>query len=361
MAQERRTLTTPNATLSGEFSQLRGVRELPDGRILLTDRLEERVLVADFASGRTTTISRTGRGPVEYHLPTSLLPFTGDSTLLVDEGNSRLAVIGPDLKIHRSFALRVPGIPVPLGTRGVDQSGRFYIQVPGWVSNARERGDSVWIIRFDPANQRVDTLASIKGSTSPPQRDGRQMGIPFVPFAAQDSWAVARDGRVALVRSTPYRIDWRSPEGRVAAGAVVRYEPVPVTSADRIAFTRAFIANSPIGGRDPNGGMSAAPAELLTDRSVREIAERNTFASAMGPFTGSVPILETSGGGALWVERSMRAGASAQWDVFDGAGKLVRHVLLPPGRRLLGVGRASAYVVATDEDGVERLERYALR
>lgn len=351
-------LRAPTATLDHDFSQVRGVRELPDGRVLITDRLEEKLYVASFSTGALVSISRPGRGPLEFHLPTALIPFTGDSTLLVDEGNSRLAVIGPDLRVHRSFALRLPGIGFPLGTRGVDAQGRFYVQIPGWISNARERGDSVWLVRFDASRQRVDTLATLKGTTSPPARNGRQLGIPFVPFAAQDNWMVLPDGRVALVRSTPYHVEWRAPDGRLTRGTTVAHTPIRVTMDDRIAFTRSFIANSPIGGRDPSGGMSAAPAELLTDRSIREIAEYNTFADAMGPFTGAVPLVDATG--ALWVERTVRVGTSGEWDVFDAGGRPVRRVAIPVGRRLVGLGRGTAYLVAVDEDGIERLERYAI-
>ncbi len=358
-AQVQVTLREPSARLAQDFSQVRGVRELPDGRVLLTDRLEEKVWVADFASGATRAIGRAGRGPLEFHLPTALMPMPGDSTLLVDEGNSRLAVLTPSLTIARSFTLRLPGIGVPLGARAMDAMGRFYLQIPGWISNARERGDSVWVVRYNPRGDRVDTLALIQGATSPPQRDGRQMGIPFVPFAAQDAWAAAPDGRVALVRAKEYRVDWRSADGRLTRGVPVSGARVPVTMADRVAFTRNFIANSPIGGRDPNGGMSAAPAELLEEKTVREIAERNTFASVMGAFTQSAPIVAPDG--TLWVERSAHVGAPSTWDAFDAAGRNVRRTTLPAGRRLVALGRAHAYLVHTDDDGLEHLERYPLK
>ncbi len=352
------TLRVPAARLAQDFSQLRGVRELPDGRVLLTDRLEEKLWVADLTSGATRVIGRPGRGPLEYHLPTALMPMPGDSTLLVDEGNSRLVVVSPSLVIARSFLLRLPGIGVPLGARAVDARGRYYLQIPGWISNARERGDSVWVVRFDPRGARVDTLALIQGALSPPSRDGRQMGFPFVPFAPQDAWGATPDGRVAIVRSSDYRVDWRGADGRLARGTPVRGARVPVTMADRVAFTRSFIANSPVGGRDQNGGMSAAPAELLEEKTIREVAARNTFASEMGPFTEAMPLVAPDG--TLWVERSGHAGAPSAWDAFDAAGRNVRRVTLPPGRRLVALGRGSAYLVDTDDDGLEHLERYAL-
>lgn len=95
----------------------------------------------------------------------------------------------------------------------MDARGRFYLQVPGWMIDAKARGDSVPVVRFDPATRTVDTVAIVKGSTSPPPRDGRQMGIPFVPFSPQDAWSVARDGRLAVVRSNDYHVEWRSTGG----------------------------------------------------------------------------------------------------------------------------------------------------
>ena len=115
------TLAAPERTLAIDFTQIRGVRELPDGRVLVTDRLDKGLGVADFARNTFTPIGRTGSGPAEYRLPTALAVMPGDSTLLSDEGNQRLAVIGPDLKIHRTFHLQIPGIGVPLGARAVDR------------------------------------------------------------------------------------------------------------------------------------------------------------------------------------------------------------------------------------------------
>lgn len=359
VAQEAVTLRAPNARLAQEFSQIRGVRELRDGRVLVTDRLEEKLWVADFASSASRVIGRPGRGPIEYHLPTALTPLPGDSTLLVDEGNSRLVVISPSLAIARSFSLRLPGIGFPLGARVADSRGRYYLQIPGWISNARERGDSVWVVRYDPRGDRVDTLALIQGAISPPaRRDGRQMGIPFVPFAPQDAWSATPDGRLAIVRARDYRVEWVGADGKVTRGSPVNGARLPVTMADRIAFTRSFIANSPIGGRDPNGGMTAAPAELLEEKSIRAIAEGNAFATVMGAFASTTPIVAPDG--TLWVERSAHVGTPSVWDTFDAAGRNVRRTTLPAGRRLVALGRAHAYLVHTDDDGLEHLERYPL-
>jgi hypothetical protein len=356
-AQAPRALGEPSGTLAHDFSQVRGVRELPSGLVLVSDRLEQRVVLVDFATGAVRPIGRTGQGPTEYRLPTALIPMPGDSTLLVDEGNSRLAVIGPDQRIHRSFSLHVPGIPIGLGARGVDRSGNYYVQIPGWISDASKRGDSVFVVRFHPVTQRTDTVALVKGATSPPaRRDGRQMGIPFVPFAAQDVWSVSLDGRLAVVRSPEFRVEWRESTGRVTRGPPAPYERIPVTDEDKVAYTRAFLANSPMSGRGPDGGMGTTPAEFLEEASVRRIVGNNTFATEKGPVTDVAPRLAPDG--ALWVERSTRHGAPSEWVVFDELGRVIGRYALPRGRRLAAVGRGAVYLVATDDEGLERIERY---
>lgn len=51
-AQVSRVALGKGTTLLGEFSQIRGLRELPDGRVIVADRLEETVSVVDFTSGK---------------------------------------------------------------------------------------------------------------------------------------------------------------------------------------------------------------------------------------------------------------------------------------------------------------------
>lgn len=355
LAQER-VLRTPDAVLEHDFSQIRGVRELADGRVLVSDRIEERVVVADFGSGRLTTIGRAGSGPGEYRLPTTLTPLPGDSTLLVDEGNSRLAVISPTLTIHRSFTLRIPGIGFTLGARGIDAQGRYYLQIPGWMIQAHRRGDSLPVIRFDPRTIRVDTLAIVKGSTSIPP-EVPKYGLSFVAFSPQDLWAMAPDGRIAVVRSRDYHVEWRDANGRVTRGAPIAFRPLPVTAEDRTRFSRTFLANTPVGGRGEGGGLALVPAEWQSEANVRQFVARNPFADTKGPFTSATPLIASDG--TLWVERSVTARERALWEVLDAAGRPVARYRLPAGRRLVALGRRAIYLAAADDDGVERLERYA--
>jgi len=54
------------------------------------------------------------------------------------------------------------------------------------------------------------------------------------------------------------------------------------------------------------------------------------------------------------------AGDPSTYDVFDRTGSLVRTITLDHGKRVVGFGGDSVYVVAYDEFDLNYLERYAL-
>ncbi|MBK9980488.1 MAG: hypothetical protein IPP20_21710 [Gemmatimonadetes bacterium] len=45
------------------------------------------------------------------------------------------------------------------------------------------------------------------------------------------------------------------------------------------------------------------------------------------------------------------------YDVFDGAGRVVERVALPPATRLIGFGKGTLYLARTDDDEVVWLQR----
>jgi hypothetical protein len=285
----------------------------------------------------------------------------GDSTLLVDEGNQRLAVIGPEGRIHRSFALRLPGMGVPVGTRGIDARGRYYVAIPAWTIQAGPEGpDSVPIVRYDPATQRTDTLARIKPSPRPRVKGkgpGYSAGLPMLPFAAHDTWTVDAAGTVVTVRSTGYRLEFTS-DRRTRRGPSTRIPPVRVTDQDKVAFTRSFMENSSISGRNSDGSLSLVPAEMRTEQEIQRIVDANEFPEVMGPFTSAQPLIDRLG--RIWVQRARHMHERESWDVFDREGRRKLEVQLPTDRRLVAMGPSGAWVVATDEDGVQHVERYAV-
>jgi hypothetical protein len=137
-AQTPVSLPAVDAAFAEPFSLIRGARELDGGRLLIADWIEQRLVVLDFANGSAKDIGREGSGPEEFRLPTSLLPFRGDSVVLVDVGNSRLSILDGTGAIRRVFQSRNPSANSPGGT---DRSGRLFFVVPGWRATEPLPGD----------------------------------------------------------------------------------------------------------------------------------------------------------------------------------------------------------------------------
>jgi hypothetical protein len=95
-------LGRPQARLSDDFGSIQTVRELPDGRVLVADPLGKALYAVDLDRGTRTVVGGEGQGPQEYGQPDAVWALPGDSTLLVDLGNARLVVMGPDLAFGRT-------------------------------------------------------------------------------------------------------------------------------------------------------------------------------------------------------------------------------------------------------------------
>ena len=180
----------------------------------------------------------------------------------------------------------------------------------------------------------------------------------------QDVWGVAPDGRVARVLPVDYHVEWYKDGKLIARGAPVRYEPVRVTREDRDAWYRARASQSgagraqmtgppPTPGSEPKEQPRPAPPPGFTDAD---------FPDVKPPFVEDYVgrSMLVSYDGQVWVMRSAAFDAKTrEVDVFDGAGKMVRRLSMPVANRVAGVGKSSIYVIRTDDDGGQWLERYA--
>ena len=349
-APPRHQLDNPDATFPEPFSLIRGLRELGDGRVLVTDWIEERLGAVDFDGGTARDIGRVGGGPREFRLPAGLVALPGDSTLLVDVGNGRLAVVGPDLAIHRTMSGRPEEVRFGLTPRYADVEGRLYFTTSPWGRGpAAGPSDSVDIARWDSERHMVVSIATVNGVTRRrDQSPSMKPRFPNVPFAPQDAWAVTPEGDVFVVRSGDYHIERVTRDGKLEVGPPIEYPVLPVTHEDKFAYVLWNTLSSPIGGRGE--GMTHQPAEWSEPAYIEEMIANNEFAEVKPPFVPGGAW--TTPEGELWVERSMPFGEPTTYDVFDRHATRVRQVALPEGRRLLGFGRGVLYAVVEDGDGL---------
>ena len=357
-------LSKPDAAFAEPFSSVSGLRELRNGRVVVSDRLERTVSAIDFATGDVILIGREGQGPGEYGMPGPLFAMGGDSTLMLDFGAMRGLVLVGD-RVGRTVPLTA-GDGRPLIPRAVDARGRLYgstsvvVRGPGGGSGAA--GDSIPIPRLDPATGHVDTAAWIRatggGAGGVAVRGGGggsfQVQTGLQPYAPQDGWAVAPDGRIAVVHADTYRVEWIA-NGKRTAGPVIPYAPVKIGSAEKEEWADAMAGATmmirTMGG--PGGGSGAARAMRPQRPNVDELE----WPAQKPPFESQGVFVTPEG--ELWIRVSQPAGARRQrYDVVDGQGRLVRRVELADDRRLVAFGQGTVYTVRRDADDLEWLERF---
>ncbi len=373
-------LTKAEASFPESFSTVRGLRELKDGRLLVSDGLGQALMVVDLARASVDTIGRVGGGPEEYQTPDGLHPLPGDSTLLVDLGNGRLTVLNPKLEFVHTYPIaqgspggsRGPGGPgggpgsmtirVP---RGVDSQGRIYFQSMGGMRPGGQPADSVAVSRWDRKTDQTQQVAMMKLPETKVTRSGsgNNMNVSMqpVPLSPADGWAVAPDGRIGAVRSNPYRVEWISESG-VVRGPEVSYTPIRIGRAEKEEWVAGI-------GSDGLAVMVSAQNGQMRTTFARGGAGRLGGGSApnidsyewpdvMPAFNASRVYVDAAG--HLWVTRYTRAGAEPTFDVFDGKGVLTKRVVLPKGRTIVGFGKGVVYTTTKDEFDLQWLEKYRI-
>ncbi|MEO8202024.1 MAG: hypothetical protein ABI679_15940 [Gemmatimonadota bacterium] len=356
-----RALANPIAESADAFTSITAIRELSNGRVIVTDILDKSVKLVDLAAGTATQIGREGQGPGEYGFPGELLALPGDTTLLVDRVNRRFLVILPSGKTGESIPF-----PSELGSglsdpRGIDRNGRIYFQGSLFGGNRISPGeatpDSLPILRWDRKRNVIDTVTHIKVPSISMNVSGgssaRTVMMRAQPYSPQDEWALSPDGRLGVARVADYHIDWISPTKHKTSGPVNRFERLRVTEGDKEAL-RKQNARSPrlmIGDGGGTRSSSSAPPPPTGAMPEPEYPEfKPPFASRAAFATPD---------GMLWVLRSRPADdPTPSLDVFDQRGVLVGKVTLPKDRRVVGFGNGTVYLARTDSDDLLWLEKY---
>ncbi len=380
LAQDPVTLQH-RTTFPESFGLLQSVRELADGRLLVADPLGGVLAAVDVVSERMDPVGREGGGPGEWRQPDGVFALPGDSTLLVDLGNARLSVLDPAGQFVRGYPMAMgleealaraggEGRPPSLASmdivqpRVTDAAGRIYYQSRGGIAAPGAAPDSSEVRRWSRDESPPATVARLRPPvlSSATSGGGGQVQVRMrpTPFAPQDDWAVAADGRIAVVRAEPYRVEWIGTDGRVTTGETVTYRPVRVGSEDRERWLENLTS----------GGLSVA---MTVGGGGQSMQFRR--GGGLGPAQGAgstedyewpdvLPAFRAGGArvdpaGRVWVERYQGAGSPALYDVFDARGTLAAQVRLPADHRVIGFGRDAVYAVRVDDVGLNWLEVFA--
>jgi len=155
-SQPRIVLAPANATLQDDFIALTSLRELSDGRVLLTDGRSQQIFVADFAAGSVTPVARNGKGPLEYSFIGTLYATGGDSTIMLDVGNQRWLLFS-SARVVGTVPPDHPAVKLASPLLGSDRLGRVVTtRRDDFVSGVREytRNDSQAVRPCESASRK---------------------------------------------------------------------------------------------------------------------------------------------------------------------------------------------------------------
>lgn len=321
-------------TSANSFSELSTIRELSNGNVIVADQQELQVHLLSALGKTLAPIGRKGSGPAEYQHPSRLIALANDTTLLVDRDARRFTLIdgrGKFIGTHPFPTLLADGAEKMVASDG---GGRLYFRL-SMKDKATGTASDAGIGRWQRGSQRFDTVAVLALEQKKVQKikldelkDAKLTAQIRLRFGPVDDWAVSPSGRIAMVRATPYRVDWLEKSGTTSRGAAVSYTPVAVTDQDKKRY-------------EPKG-----PPFI------------GTYAKVKSPFMGESALADDADN--VWVMRNEAAGASTRrWDVFNATGKYLGAVPISSDRRLLAVTKRYAYVARTDGDGLRWLERYS--
>ena len=334
------------------LSMIAGFRALDANGSIAADPLEGRVTLLNWSDGSMTDIGRQGGGPGEFGAPGPLFA-RGNQTLMLDMGNRRLVTI-ENGRLGRTTIPLGGEDDLPIFPRAVDAQGRIYFDLAGimspWTADLVRQGRAP-ILRLDPTTHRMDTVGMVGFPPTLPATTGAgevRVQIGGNAYQPRDAWAVTPEGRVGIVRTTPYRVDWLGV--RPVTGPEVAYRPVPVGDAEKNAWADQ-VANRGMMVAVDNGRRS-------TRRAPRPDISRTEFPAVMPPFSGT-PIAAPNG--ELWVERSRPARQTTRtYDIFDAQGRLARQAVFPAGHRVLAIGDGFVVGSIMDDDGLEWIERFRM-
>jgi len=360
-AQQAVEFGEPEAQSAEPFSNIAGLRTLSDGTLWVSDGLEGRLLMVSQDLDTSRGVGREGAGPREYRTPDALYAMAADTTLMMDLGNGRLAVLAPDGAIVRTFPMvsgdgpqmrmMIPG--------AVDESGRVFFRGMGMMRGGVP--DSAGVQVFDPDSESVSDLAQVKL----PEMNTRNSGgannqrtmISPIPLSRQDVWTASPSGDLIVARSNDgaYWLETFDGNGMVR-GPDISYQPIRIRNGDKEEWVSSRGNGLNIGITMDNGQRSTrfsrgggAPEADPTDFEWPETKPA---------FPGSS--LQVASDGNIWLQRHTPAGQATLYDVLDASGHRVGSVRLPEGRTLQGFGDGDVYLSRTDDLDFVWLERYAM-
>ena len=325
-------LTSASDTLGGMVGVL---APGPDGAVAWSDHLPPTSLIVERPGRAPMRIGRPGGGPGEFSM-VGAAGWKGDSLWAGDVATGRVHLFSPQGRIARS-------ITAPM------RAAWSLVRGDTLVGFASQRLDdaTVVLLRSPPGRNRgVDTLARFSG---PPLEEMRiptgpeRWSVGFQPFSDRVMPASSLDGRrwcvgIPLSGRPAVRLTCIAPSGATLLDAELDLPGRRITNAifdaevDRLGAT-----------------MPSVPRATI-EAAIRRPATMPRVTSAL-----------VGNDGQIWLGRTLNRDSASTWIRLDLRGRPLGTLELPRHYRPRLIAGDTVYVVASDDDDVQRAERCRIR
>lgn len=364
---------SPSARALTVLSSAYGLRELPDGSLLVNDTRARRFvrLSADLSS---TTVLADSIGSTSAKYPQYgirlLIPYLADSTLFVDNDARVMLVVDPHGTITRAMAHPKQGdfsfFNQPFaGGPGVDSRGRLVYQGGRAATRAARTAsdaksatpmtvDTTFVIAADLDTRMLDTIAPVFVARSSPIQiatdpNGRIRAVarltPVLP--PTDLWTVRSDGVVAVLRAHDYHLELVRADGSHTAGPKMPFAWNRLTDADKRAKLDSVqrvldslrLAGSPFGRMIQSRSDATGASRTDTVVPAVQFPTLTEIPDFIPPVRAGA--MKADREGRVWILPTSTDDASGglRYDVADRDGRLAMRVRIPLGRDVVGFGR----------------------
>jgi hypothetical protein len=166
------------------------------------------------------------------------------------------------------------------------------------------QADSTPLIRYDRATKQRDTVGYVRTPRNNTQvsggADGQRVTVGMAnPFTPRDEWVVTSDGRVAVIRSPEYRVDWTSPAR--SQGGAIAYPRIKVTEKHKETWRETMRGATMM-------MMTAGPSGQVSTRTGPpargSVPEPGDWPEVLPPFLANSAFAAPDG--RVWVNRTRR-------------------------------------------------------
>ena len=404
------------------FGAVLGLRQAPDGSVLVDDAGHRQIKLLDASLASSTIVMDSLPGTAHSYgvRPTPLIPYIGDSVLVPDLASRTVLVLDPHGQFGRSLALpSTNDLGLLMSGGAIDEQGRVvYLGravIPPRANGPDLRGvapaelqttalDSAPLLRTDFNLRRTDTvghLARRLGQTMATSPDGNSTLRVWTvdPLATIDDWAVLSTGTIAVVRGHDYHVDWfpssapawSSPKLPFDWKRLNEEDKSRILDSTRTALTAklrdlSLFDNAEMlqmerhggggaGGSPPGdgggrgqgrgaGGGGGSPFGRFSDYTVRslDVVSPDQLPDYYPPLRVGSAMADRDGN--LWIlpttSKYSKQGELV-YDVVNAKGDLVERVRVPLGRLIVGFGKDGVvYMVSGSRANGFTLERSSL-